>query len=85
MYRIIILPNAYEGLAGLDKAIAQRVTNRLDWLAENIGSIRPLPLKGSLSGFCKLRVGDWRIIYEVVHDERAIYIHKVGHRREIYK
>lgn len=30
----------------------------------------------------RLRVGDYRVIYEVVAD--AIQVHEVGHRREIY-
>lgn len=38
-----------------------------------------------LAGFYKLRVGDYRVIYEILHEEQMIVIHEVGHRREIYR
>jgi len=40
------------------------------------------PLRQSLKGHRKLRVGDYRIIYRIYHDE--IIILKIGHRKEVY-
>lgn len=34
---------------------------------------------------CKLRVGDYRLLYEFDANQGRIYLHYVGHRREIYK
>ena len=34
---------------------------------------------------CKLRVGDYRVLYEIDLPAGRIYLHYVGHRREIYK
>ena len=33
----------------------------------------------------KLRVGDYRVLYESELTEGRLYLHYVGHRREIYK
>ena len=33
----------------------------------------------------KLRVGDYRVLYEFDLPQGRIYLHYVGHRREIYK
>jgi mRNA interferase RelE/StbE len=85
MYHICILDEAARDLAKLDKQVGRRVVNRVRWLASNIESIRPEPLTGDLAGLYKLRVGDYRVLYEVLHDERTIVIHVVGHRREVYK
>jgi len=85
VYKVIILPKAVQDLSRLDKPTAQRITDKITWLSENIESIIPAPLKGSFSGFYKLKAGDWRIIYEVQPAEKIITVHKVGHRREIYK
>lgn len=41
------------------------------------------PLRRSLSGFRKLRVGDYRVIYQV--QEQTVIILKIGHRRDVYK
>lgn len=34
---------------------------------------------------CKLRVGDYRVLYEFEIATGRLYLHYVGHRREIYK
>lgn len=31
------------------------------------------------------RIGDHRVLYEILVDERTIVIHAIGHRRDIYK
>ena len=40
------------------------------------------PLKRSLRGYRKLRVGDYRIIFRVEKD--AVIVLKIGHRKEVY-
>jgi mRNA interferase RelE/StbE len=55
------------------------------WLAENLEEIKPKALTGELSGLYKLREGDYRIIYEIVHKEKVIILHSIGHRREVYQ
>jgi len=40
-------------------------------------------LRGSLKGYRKLRVGDWRIIYRIVGKE--IRIIAIGNRKDVYK
>jgi mRNA interferase RelE/StbE len=44
-----------------------------------------LPLRRSLSGFFKLRVGDYRIIYKIENKEVIVLVISVGHRRDVYK
>ncbi len=34
---------------------------------------------------CKLRVGDFRVLYEYDLAQGRIYLHYVGNRRDIYK
>ncbi|MBS3066461.1 type II toxin-antitoxin system RelE/ParE family toxin [Candidatus Pacearchaeota archaeon] len=36
-----------------------------------------------MSGF-KLRIGDWRVIADIIREKEAIIILKVGHRKNIY-
>ena len=85
MYQVIILPKAFEDLSRIDKTVSKRITDKLTWLSENAEAIMPLPLGGKYSSFYKLRIGDWRVIYDINHDTKVITIHKVGHRREIYE
>lgn len=41
-----------------------------------------IPLRKSLQGHRKLRVGDYRIIYRL--EENEIIILKIGHRKDVY-
>jgi mRNA interferase RelE/StbE len=84
-YCIRILSAAAQDLERLDKPTGRRIVQRINWLAANVDAIRLEALTGDLAGLYKLRVGDYRIIYEVLWDEETIVIHAVGHRREIYR
>jgi len=85
IYDIRTLDAAIKALKRLDKPVAKRVISRIQWLAENLDSVEPQPLKENLSGLYKLRVGDYRVVYRILEEERMIVVHLVGHRREIYK
>ena len=85
MYHIRVLEEASRELARLDKPVGRRIAERINWLAANLDSIRPEALTGDLIGLYKLRVGDYRVIYEVIRNEKIIVIHAVCHRREIYR
>jgi mRNA interferase RelE/StbE len=84
MYQIRILDVAERELAQLDKAVGRRIVKRIRWLAENVEDVKPMPLSGGLAGFYKLRIGDYRVVYEILHAEQILVIHLVGHRSEIY-
>jgi mRNA interferase RelE/StbE len=79
------LDPAVRELAGLDKPVGRRIVERLRWLATHFDEIRPEGLIGDLAGLYKLRVGDYRVIYEVLSAERTIVIHAMGHRRPVYR
>ncbi len=76
-----------EALADLEKltqVVRKRIVNKINWLAKNFDQITPQPLTADLSGFFKLRVGDYRVIYEFSREEKIIFIDRVRHRREVY-
>ena len=85
MYHIRILDAAARELARLDKPVGRRVVRRVKWLAANLDNLNPQSLAGDLTGLYKLRVGDYRVLYEILQDEQTIVIHKIGQRREVYR
>lgn len=85
LYTIQLLDSAVQDLARLDKSMSRRIIKRLHWLAENFEQVRPETLRGNLADFYKFRVGDYRVLYETLTDEKLLVVHQVGHRREIYK
>ncbi len=83
-YRLELTAIAQDDLSHLDPPVAQRMLTRLRWLADNFGSVRPVPLTGRWQGKFRERSGDYRAIYTYDHTERIIVVHAMGHRREIY-
>ena len=84
-WRVIFTIEAEEDLDRLDKQVRKRVIEKILWLRNNFEQIIPLPLGGKWQGFFKLRVGDWRIIYETENSLKQIIIHRIDKRDKIYK
>ncbi|MBI5651859.1 MAG: type II toxin-antitoxin system RelE/ParE family toxin [Chloroflexi bacterium] len=85
MYRAEIMAEAERDLEQLDKPIAKRIRKRIQWLADHFEYITPEPLKGPLAGLYKLRVGDYRALYDILHQEQILLVHRVRHRRDVYR
>lgn len=83
-YIIEYEPEALADLEKLTQAVRERVVKKINWLAENFDRVNPQSLTADLSGFFKLRVGDYRVIYEFNREEEIIFIDRIGHRREVY-
>ena len=43
------------------------------------------PLTGVLSGYCKFRCGNYRIVSKIENEIMTIIVVRVGHRREVYQ
>ena len=84
-FAIKFTPQAEEDLSRRDKKIAQNISNKIEWLSQNIENIIPAPLKGKFKGKYKLRVGDWRVVYSFEHSTQIITVYAVRHRSEVYK
>ena len=78
-------PTAEDDLRRLDSGVARRMIAKLQWLAENVDTIRHETLTGPWKGVCKLRVGDYRVLYTREALKRRMVVHFVRHRREVYK
>jgi mRNA interferase RelE/StbE len=83
-YSVEYEPEALADLERLTQAVRERVINKITWLAENFDQITPQALTADLSGFFKLRVGDYRVIYEFSRNDEVISIDRIRHRREVY-
>ncbi len=84
-YQVRFAPKAAEELRHLNKTIAQRILTKIRWFSENFDNLAPEALTGHLQGLFKLRVGSYRVTYSVNKTDKVLYIHLVGHRRDIYR
>lgn len=83
MVKVTWTAKALEDLNKLDNLVARRIIRKITWFADNFEKITPEPLAGDFKGMFKLRIGDWRVIYQMENDSAIMYF--VGHRREIYE
>jgi mRNA interferase RelE/StbE len=83
-YQVEFNPVAIENLAALSSKTRESIFRKINWLGNNFEQVTPLGLRANLSGYCKLRVGDYRVIYSVEMELAIITIVRVGHRSEIY-
>lgn len=85
MYRLDFTTAAERDLDRLDPPIRTRILKRLKWLADNAENVRHEPLGGPLSDSRKFRVGNYRVLYDLIKPEQLILVHQVDHRSEIYR
>ena len=72
-----------KALDSLPQSVRDAVQRKLDEMGTRLEEFPHKRLRGR-SEF-KLRVGDYRVLYELDLTQGRIYLHYVGHRREIYK
>jgi mRNA interferase RelE/StbE len=85
-YRIDIAPAAKRQLASLSTEAQRRIRAAIDRLELDSRPRGVLRLAGtSLEPRWRLRVGDYRVVYEIHDDELLVLVIRIGHRREVYR
>jgi mRNA interferase RelE/StbE len=82
-YKIVIKPSAVKELKKLPKKDVQRITAKIQTLANE-----PRPRgceKLSVQEKFRVRQGNYRIVYFVDDDDLTVQIFKIGHRRDVYR
>lgn len=76
---------AARDLSRMSRDDAERIKEKIRWFCANFYSLNARSLSGEFSRYFRLRVGDWRILYEIDYSRTLIIIHVVGHRSKIYR
>lgn len=84
-YRLSYSSQAEKFIKKLDKKTATHISNKLEQLVNGDENLDVKKLSGSLDQQFRLRVGDFRILYEVSAHEIIVYVIEIGHRKEIYR
>ncbi len=82
-YRVEVSRRAAKAVTSLDKPLRRKILTAIDALS---GDPRPAGCK-KLAGqeTWRIRVGDYRIIYEIHDRVLLVIVVDIGHRREIYR
>ena len=86
-WKVFYHPEVEEDLTSVGRGAARRIVKAIDKKL----TTEPLkfgdPLSGNLAMFRKLRIGDFRVVYQVVENQVIVYVLAVGPRRdkEVYQ
>lgn len=83
-YKLLIDDKVIKDLKQIDKFWQKKIIEVIKTkLAENpyIGK----PLVGNLSPYYRLRVADYRIVYEINEDEVVVIVVKIQHSKDVYR
>jgi mRNA interferase RelE/StbE len=84
-YKINYSKTALKGLKEIDFAYQKLITSKIKILSENMASLSNniTQLKGEENLF-RLRVADYRVIFQKNEETITILIVRIGHRKEVY-
>jgi mRNA interferase RelE/StbE len=82
-YKIIFTKNVKKDFRKIPKPEASKILNEIAELAKNPRSSKTKKLKGEK--LFRLRVGNYRVIYDIQDNLMLIFVVKLGHRSDIYR
>lgn len=84
MYRVLLERAAEKDLSRLSVEIHDRLIAAIRSLGQNPRPSGCRKLAGSKHDW-RIRVGDYRVIYEIADVIRVVRVNRVWHRREVYR
>jgi len=82
-FSLKIKSSALKELKRINKPERTRIIHAIDQLPASpwLGKV----LKGELSGLRRIRVGDYRVIYEIHEQQVLILVVRIAHRKGVYR
>jgi mRNA interferase RelE/StbE len=83
-YKIEWKTSALKELKNLDNSAIPRIVAAVESLSGNPRPAGVRKLQGSEHTY-RIRVGEYRVVYEIVNDDLLVTIIRVRHRKEVYR
>lgn len=83
-YAVQFKPSARKTLLKLERPIQRRLIEAADALADDPRPPNVEKMKGD-DNLWRIRVGTWRIVYEIHDRQLTVLVLKLGHRRDVYR
>ena len=83
-YSVVVARRAIRSIARLPRQDQRRVQAAIDLLADEPRPPGCVALAGEESVY-RVRIGNYRILYEVIDARLVIQVVRVGHRRDVYR
>lgn len=83
-YEVRLARRAERALALLQRREQQRIRAAIDLLADNPRPPKCVAMQGEDLVY-RVRVGHYRIVYEILDTVLLVHVVRIGHRREVYR
>lgn len=84
LYSVDLMPQAQKDLDGFSGKLLSRFEETILGLYDEPRPHNAKKLAGSGSGW-RIRVGDYRVLYEIDNARKIVKVYKIAHRREVYR
>jgi mRNA interferase RelE/StbE len=83
-YKVVFKPSVRKDFRSLPKEMAVRIFQHLENLENEPFPRQSIKMSGA-ENLYRIRVGDYRIVYEVNQDQKQIMINFIRHRKDVYR
>lgn len=83
-YRVELKPSSAKALTGIPKPNRLRIARCIDALADDPRPAGAVKLSGE-DELYRVRVGDYRIVYQIQDRVLLVLVVRIGHRRDVYR
>ena len=84
LYNVKVMPQAQKDLDGFSGRLSLRLEEIILGLYDEPRPRNSKKLSGSGSRW-RIRVGDYRILYEIVDSQKVVKVYRIAHRKEVYR
>lgn len=85
MYQVFFTAKAEKELLRLSTTDKKRVLQKIQKLSSPFSHSLNIKKLINVTSFYRLRIGKVRIIFEIDHQEKEVWIRKIGYRGSIYQ
>ena len=82
-FTILFHPDAVQDIASLPPAMKKRLKKAIEERLMTEPTLYGKPLRATLKGYWKLRIGDYRVVFGIQGAD--LFIYAVCHHREVYQ
>ncbi len=83
-YSIQFVESAARSLKKIPANVQVRISAKIEVLADNPYPLGARKMRGDEHAY-RIRIGDYRVVYDVLEDVIVVLVLRIGHRREVYR
>ena len=86
MYELLLTKEAQNFYEKTDPVLLKKINRCFELLKKNpFDHPNIKSLKGPLAGYCRYRLGDWRVVYRIEEQKKQVIILLIVHRKNAYR